>query len=145
MITARRTSLVLASCLAAALATVLTPTAAGAHFAPDEVTIDPTGQIAPDGTLTLSGTYRCSRGHSGPVLIGSQVIQKDARAGIGGTAAICDGQEHTWANTGSTFGAIAPGTGAGEATLVELEPSSGLPPVAVVLDRDVHEMTLHRP
>lgn len=143
MITARRASLVSSALIAAALVTVLTPTSAGAQFAPDAVTIDQTGQIASDGTLTLTGTYRCSSLRPGPVFVGSKVSQGGAQAGVGGTRATCDGREHAWRNTGRAMEDFEPGAAAGEATLLVLDTSRGFIPVPVVLDRDQRELILN--
>ncbi|MFF4210255.1 DUF6299 family protein [Streptomyces sp. NPDC001796] len=94
----------------------------------DEVTVDPAGYLAPDGTLTLSGTYRCAGGTGGPVLVSSSISQGDRRVqhGVGGTPAVCDGAEHRWTNSETRRGAYAPGPAHIEATLMELS-GSGLP------------------
>ncbi|MEW2613475.1 DUF6299 family protein [Streptomyces sp. NPDC047880] len=92
------------------------------------VTVDAVGRIAVDGTVTLSGTYRCA-GSSGPVFVSSSVSQgvSTTRHGIGGTQAVCDGAEHRWVNTGPTMpGALVAGAAHVEAGLMELH-SSGLP------------------
>ncbi|WAZ24708.1 DUF6299 family protein [Streptomyces cinnabarinus] len=113
----------------AAGAALLLLTAPAAPADPFEtVTVDPTGRIAADGTVTLSGTYRCTGG-TGPVFVSSSVGQDDTvRHGIGGTRAICDGLEHRWENTGKpTPGAIEAGAAHVEATVMELDSSAGLP------------------
>lgn len=95
----------------------------------EAVTVDPTGTLASDGTVTLSGTYRCS-GNSGPAYVSSSVAQGDTtvRHGIGGSSAVCDGAEHTWRNTGRVGAdALEHGTAQVEATVMELRPSGGLP------------------
>ncbi|MFR9800459.1 DUF6299 family protein [Streptomyces sp. MS06] len=95
----------------------------------ETVTVDPTGRLAPDGSVTLSGTYRCL-GSTGPVFVSSTVGQKSptVRYGIGGTRAVCDGVEHRWANTGTpSRAALQPGTAHVEATVMELRPSGALP------------------
>ncbi|MDT7841856.1 DUF6299 family protein [Streptomyces justiciae] len=95
----------------------------------ETVTVDPTGTIAEDGTVTLSGTYRCL-GNTGPAFVSSSVGQKSpsVRHGIGGTRAVCDGAEHRWENTGKVdTGALEPGTARVEATVMELHPQGGLP------------------
>ncbi|WP_333737156.1 DUF6299 family protein [Streptomyces sp. IBSBF 2806] len=120
---------VLSAAAGAALLLLAAP-AVTAHAAPTEsVTVDPAGRIAADGTVTLSGTYRCV-GNSGPVFVSSSVGQSadGARHGIGGTRAVCDGAEHTWKNTGkATPDDLKPGAAHVEATLMELRPDSGLP------------------
>ncbi|MFV0133106.1 DUF6299 family protein [Streptomyces sp. HMX87] len=120
----------------AAAAAVLLPAAPAAHAAPaaqydtGTVMVDPTGRIAADGTVTLSGSYRCAPG-TGPVFVSSSVSQDSGsvRHGIGGTRAVCDGLEHRWANTGrpSTNAGLRPGPAHVEATLMELRPFGGLP------------------
>ncbi|MFF6994561.1 DUF6299 family protein [Streptomyces sp. NPDC008313] len=97
---------------------------------PESVTVDSTGVIAPDGTVTLSGTYRCVS-HTGPVFVSSSLAQGDSgvRYGIGGTAAICDGAEHGWTNV-SRLGEhpFKAGDAHVEATLMEMRPALlGLP------------------
>ena len=101
-----------------------------ASAAPSEtVTVDPVGRIAEDGTVTLSGTYRCT-GNSGPVFVSSSVSGRSpsVRHGIGGTRAVCDGVEHKWENTGKpTSETLVPGAAHVEATLMELSLQGGLP------------------
>ncbi|SER25726.1 hypothetical protein SAMN04487983_1013109 [Streptomyces sp. yr375] len=104
-------------------------TATAAAVPSESVTVDPVGRIADDGTVTLSGTYRCV-GNTGPVLVSSSVGQKshDVKHGIGGTRAVCDGAEHAWVNTGkATPNDLDPGAAHVEATLMELRPAGGLP------------------
>ncbi|WP_221349257.1 DUF6299 family protein [Streptomyces beigongshangae] len=113
--------------LAAPSATAL-PRPAGSAGPADTVTVDPTGRLAADGTVTLSGTYRCTGG-TGPVFVSSSLRQgKDgARKGVGGTTAVCDGTLRRWKNTGRTeSGRFERGAAKVEATLMELR-SGGLP------------------
>ncbi|MET7288459.1 DUF6299 family protein [Streptomyces sp. NPDC005573] len=125
-------------------AALLAALAAPAGAAPAEtVTVDPTARIAADGTVTLSGTYRCLPG-TGPVLISSSVSQADARVkhGIGGSGARCDGAEHRWENTGKvTSETLAPGTAHVEATLMELRPA-GIAPLPVLHATENQDVTL---
>ncbi|GGN00371.1 DUF6299 family protein [Streptomyces fuscichromogenes] len=126
-----RPLLAAALCSAALLCAAVAPaTAAPATAGPGEsVTVDPTGRLAPDGTVTLSGTYTCAGG-TGPVFISSSLSQDSPnhRHGIGGTQAVCDGAEHRWENTGKvTSEKLAPGAAHVEATITELSPSGGLP------------------
>ncbi|MBT2675443.1 DUF6299 family protein [Streptomyces sp. SD31] len=99
----------------------------------ETVTIDDTGRIAADGTVTLSGTYRCVDA-SGPAFVSSTIGQRssDLRYGIGGTLAVCDGKLHSWKNTGkpqtgTSSGPLKAGKAYVEATIVELHPVGGLP------------------
>ncbi|MET8563266.1 DUF6299 family protein [Streptomyces flaveolus] len=103
------------------------------------ITIDPVGRIAPDGTVTLSGTYRCTGG-TGPVFVSSSVSQGDARLTHRAGAARCDGAEHRWENSGEvTAGALTAGAARAEATLTELRPSGILllPAFHAVTDQSV--------
>ncbi len=85
------------------------PAATASADSYETVTVDPTGSIAPDGTVTLSGTYRCL-GNSGPAYVSSSVSQGDpsVRHGIGGTQAVCDGVEHAWENSGKPSHPVTP-------------------------------------
>ncbi|QTE01541.1 DUF6299 family protein [Streptomyces cyanogenus] len=117
--------------LATALGAValLCPAAGPAAAGPSElITVDPVGRLASDGTVTLSGTYRCT-GATGPVFVGSSLSQGDARLEPGGGgAARCDGAEHHWENSGKVSAAtLRAGAAQAEATLRELRPSGGTP------------------
>ncbi|MFC8664928.1 DUF6299 family protein [Streptomyces sp. NPDC057199] len=95
----------------------------------ETVTVDPTGRVAADGTVTLSGTYRCT-GSRGPVFVSSSLGQGEgkSRKGVGGTSAVCDGAEHRWTNTDRTEpGRFKPGAARVEATVMELRSGGGLP------------------
>ncbi|WP_215449627.1 DUF6299 family protein [Streptomyces sp. ATCC 21386] len=113
----------------AALLVLAAAPSAGATTEPFEtVTIDPTGVVAPDGTLTLSGTYRCLGGN-GPVFVSSSLQQGEShvRKGVGGTSAVCDGADHTWTHTDKAApGRFRPGPARVEATVTELS-GGGLP------------------
>ncbi|MFB7933259.1 MULTISPECIES: DUF6299 family protein [Streptomyces] len=105
------------------------PATASAAAPYEAVTVDAVGRITADGTVTLSGTYRC-RSAVGPVFVSSSVSQgaSTTRYGIGGTRAVCDGVKHRWVNTGRPKpGALAPGAAHVQATLMELRTFSGLP------------------
>ncbi|MFG2683442.1 DUF6299 family protein [Streptomyces sp. NPDC048392] len=130
-------SAALATAAGAALLLLAAPAATAvpgdARIGTESVTVDPTGRIAADGTVTLSGTYRCTPGTgtgTGAVFVSSSVSQSDpsVRYGIGGTRAVCDGLEHRWVNTGRpSADALKPGAAHVEATLMELRTTSGLP------------------
>ncbi|MER5258116.1 DUF6299 family protein [Streptomyces sp. NPDC002855] len=115
--------------IAASLFLFTTPAADAIADPHESVTVDPTGRIAPDGTVTLSGTYRCT-GSTGPVFVSSSLVQhnRTVRHGIGGTRAVCDGMEHAWTNTGRpTPSVLQPGAAHVEATVMELTSQSSLP------------------
>ncbi|MER6524065.1 DUF6299 family protein [Streptomyces sp. NPDC001508] len=106
----------------------LAPVTASAAPA-ERVTVGSVGRIAADGTVVLTGTYRCRAG-IGPVFVSSSIGQRStsARYGIGGTRALCDGAEHRWVNSGTVpSDRIAPGAAHVEATVMELRPQGGLP------------------
>jgi len=139
-----RPALVTALGAAALLCGAATAPAMAGPKAPKEtetVTVDHAGKIAADGTVTLSGTYRCT-GSSGPVFISSAVSQSDSRIryGIGGTSATCDGATHTRENTGQVSADdLKTGAAHVEATILEMRPA-GLVPLPVfhaVKDQDV--------
>ncbi|MFC7886812.1 DUF6299 family protein [Streptomyces sp. NPDC057376] len=126
-------SAALATAAGAALFLLAAPAATAAphdaRHVTESVTVDPTGRIAADGTVTLSGTYRCTAG-TGPVYVSSTVSQSDpsVRYGVGGTRAVCDGLEHRWVNTGTPDSvALRPGAAHVEATLMELRPMGIVP------------------
>jgi hypothetical protein len=125
-----RATLTAATGAAALLLLAAAPSTQAADTPSETVTVDPTGRIGADDTITLSGTYRCNAG-TGPVFVSSSVGQKkspNVRHGIGGTFAVCDGQEHRWENTGKpTPGSVKSGAADVEATIVELHPVGGLP------------------
>ncbi|MER5431310.1 DUF6299 family protein [Streptomyces sp. NPDC002588] len=120
----------LAAAAGAVLFLLAVPGQTAAAAGPAEsVTVDPVGQLAADGTVTLTGTYRCV-GSTGPVFVSSSVRQDSGttRYGIGGTHAVCDGVLHAWANTGKPgTDTLKAGAAQVEATLMELEPHGGLP------------------
>ncbi|MEU3608186.1 DUF6299 family protein [Streptomyces sp. NPDC035033] len=96
----------------------------------DLLTVDPAGLLGADGTVTLSGTYRCLDDSAGPVFVSSTLRQQDRSAGIGGTRAVCDGRLRTWTNTSVVKEpAYQPGEARVDATLMQLTPQGelGLP------------------
>ncbi|MFF8725851.1 DUF6299 family protein [Streptomyces sp. NPDC015171] len=131
---------VLASALGAAA--LLCAAAGPAAAAPAEtITVDHTGKITSEGTVTLSGTYRCTPG-TGPVLISSSVGQgkSGVKAGIGGSVAQCDGAEHRWEHSGKASPEpLKAGKAQVQATLTELRPSGIvlLPAFHAVTDQDI--------
>ncbi|MGX1272936.1 DUF6299 family protein [Streptomyces phaeoluteigriseus] len=114
----------------AALLLLAAPAVTATADPSESVTVDPVGRIAADGTVTLSGTYRCT-GNSGPVYVSSSLGQESStsRHAIGGTRAVCDGAEHRWVNTGKPGSSdpVEPGAARVEATVMELRPAGGLP------------------
>jgi hypothetical protein len=118
--------------LLAAPGAALAHAATAPHRAADTeqtVTVDPTGRIAEDGTVTLTGTYRCTDS-TGPAFVSSNIRTDTSGTadegtttviqGIGGTAAVCDGEEHRWENSSKPSMAVKPGKVSVEATVTEL-------------------------
>jgi hypothetical protein len=140
-------SAALATAAGAALLLLAAPVATAAphdaRLVAESVTVDPTGRIAADGSITLSGTYRCTGG-TGPVFVSSTVSQSDpsVRYGVGGTRAVCDGLEHRWVNTGTPDTVVLkPGAAHVEATLMELRPM-GIVPLPSFHARQGQDVTL---
>ncbi|MEU1049579.1 DUF6299 family protein [Streptomyces sp. NPDC005897] len=140
-------SAALATAAGAALLLLTAPAATAAphdtRLVAESVTVDPTGRIAADGSVTLSGTYRCTGG-TGPVFVSSTVSQSDpsVRYGVGGTRAVCDGLEHRWVNTGTPDTVVLkPGAAHVEATLMELRPM-GIVPLPSFHARQGQDVTL---
>ncbi|MEU5625569.1 MULTISPECIES: DUF6299 family protein [Streptomyces] len=137
----------LATAAGAALLLLAAPVATAAphdaRLVAESVTVDPTGRVAADGSITLSGTYRCTGG-TGPVYVSSTVSQSDpsVRYGVGGTRAVCDGLEHRWVNTGTPDTVVLkPGAARVEATLMELRPT-GIVPLPSFHARQTQDVTL---
>ncbi|MEU8484817.1 DUF6299 family protein [Streptomyces sp. NPDC048641] len=110
---------------------VLSPSASADSFS-GSISAHEQARIAPDGTLTLSGTYRCDA--SSParaVFVSSSLVQADKRLGFGGTEARCDGQEHAWSSSGPVDALMDLGFHEGQAAvdahLMTLETDGGLP------------------
>ncbi|WP_055702223.1 MULTISPECIES: DUF6299 family protein [Streptomyces] len=104
--------------------------ATAAHAAPhDGLTVSGAGTIEDDGTVTLSGTYRClPDGTPGPVFVSSTLAQGARTNGIGGTVAVCDGHVHEWSNTSRLKeDAYEPGEAEVRAHLMKLSTETGLP------------------
>ncbi|MFF5937494.1 DUF6299 family protein [Streptomyces sp. NPDC012508] len=115
--------------LALSLGSLLVATAAGAAHAgsADDLSVDAYGTVAADGTVTVSGTYRCLDDSAGPVFVSSTLVQEDRSAGIGGTRAVCDGQVRDWSNTAVVKEpGYRPGAARVKATLMQLTPSGPL-------------------
>ncbi|MGW1749225.1 DUF6299 family protein [Streptomyces sp. NPDC002092] len=147
----KRPALALAAGAALLLLTAPAVTAAPYKAAELEetVTVDPTGHISADGTVTLSGTYRCTDS-AGAAFVSSSVSTTKASAthgtstliqGIGGTLAVCDGVTHRWENSSRPSPAIGPGKVSVEATVAELR-FEGILPLPRIHADDRHEVTL---
>ncbi|MER6419685.1 DUF6299 family protein [Streptomyces sp. NPDC001137] len=149
----KRPALALAAGAALLLLTASAVSATAAPYRPAEleetVTVDPTGHVSADGTVTLSGTYRCT-GSTGAAFVSSSVSTTKTSAahgtstliqGIGGTIAVCDGVTHRWENTSRPSPAIGPGKVGVEATVAELH-FEGILPLPRIHADERHEVTL---
>ncbi|MFJ2199066.1 DUF6299 family protein [Streptomyces violaceusniger] len=89
----------------------------------DDLAIDRTGDVTPDGSVTLYGSYRCVReGAENPrasVLV--TLTQGRERHGLGGHSAVCDGQRHRWVIDAVDVGAYEPGSAQAEGTLLRFD------------------------
>ncbi|MGC0419116.1 hypothetical protein ABIA38_004637 [Embleya sp. AB8] len=133
--------LVLAGAPGAAQAHPVSPDSG--RVAGDRVSIDSTVWAAGDGTLTVSGTYRCAPVHTGRVLVGGSVDQAAHHAAMTGTVATCDGNEHAWRTGEKQSIPFLPGTATGDASMLELQARDGLVPVAThVLATDSHDVEI---
>ncbi|MET9436595.1 DUF6299 family protein [Streptomyces sp. NPDC006551] len=116
---------------ASTLVVAATATATAVHAAPaDDLSVDAYGTVADDGTVALSGTYRCSDDSAGPVMVGTTLVQSDLSSGIGGTRAVCDGQVRAWSHSGTVKDpAYQAGAARVKAALMQLTPTGplGLP------------------
>ncbi|MEV6202120.1 DUF6299 family protein [Streptomyces sp. NPDC051771] len=121
------------------------PAADPADRLADFLTVDPAGLLGADGTVTLSGTYRCLDDSAGPVFVSSTLRQQDRSAGIGGTRAVCDGLLRTWTNTAVVKDpAYQPGEARVEGTLTQLTPTGELGlPTPGFLAREESRVTLN--
>ncbi|WP_203633948.1 DUF6299 family protein [Streptomyces sp. SID10815] len=121
-------------------ATITTATTTVAADAAETVTVDRTVRQNADGTVTISGAYRCT-GATGAVFISSAISQGDSENthSIGGTQAVCDGATHRWANSGNPLHTFAKGPAHVQAIITELVPQGILlvPAFHALRDQDV--------
>ncbi|MGW1932484.1 DUF6299 family protein [Streptomyces sp. NPDC001919] len=105
------------------------PAAVGDSRTLDDLSVYGYGTVGEDGTVTLSGMYRCLDDSAGPVFVGSTLVQGVRSAGIGGTRAVCDGHLHEWVNTAVVKDpAYRPGAATVRAALMQLTTGeAGLP------------------
>ncbi len=106
----------------------------GSDMYGSDIYVSSEAHIAPDGTIHLSGEYRCTApSPSGAVQIKATVEQDDVRLGIGGGDAQCDGAVHDWSAHGTLR--LTPTVHAGEALakaeLQEIHFGGGLLPRSI--------------
>jgi hypothetical protein len=102
------------------------------------VTVAPTGTVAKDGTVTLTGTYRCSPDAQYGTVVNGSITDGHETSSVGGSVpATCDGYEHTWTAQGRPYLPAQAGPIRTEAALVHLtwQSSSLIPQVDVLADQ----------
>ncbi|MEU6862684.1 DUF6299 family protein [Streptomyces sp. NPDC046876] len=141
--TGRRMALAALSALAAAAAFTAPATAASHNSA---ISVQPYAHIGEDGTITLSGTYRCNAGSpTGATQISATVVQEETHLTTSAGEAVCDGAEHEWQSTGrlpqslGLPGDVHPGAARFEARIQEVRFSGLMPKSVSVFAEDVQE------
>jgi Family of unknown function (DUF6299) len=122
-----------------------TPKAAGPSAAtPTILTVDRSGTLADDGTVTVTGTYRCARNAStGPVFVSASVVTGAVQSGIGAALAVCDGRTHTWTMNGRAIGLdVRPGRTRVQSTLMAITTHGGWLPLPEALATHGRQVTL---
>ncbi|MGR3938128.1 DUF6299 family protein [Streptomyces sp. BRA346] len=89
----------------------------------NNVTVNRVGYVSSDGTVALSGTYRCLR--DGATVPRADILvtltQGQARYGLGGGPAICDGLTHSWSVQDGAGVRFVPGPALVEGSLLTFE------------------------
>ncbi|MEW2414212.1 DUF6299 family protein [Streptomyces sp. NPDC046866] len=141
--TGRRMALAALSALTAAAAFAAPATASPRN---SDVSVQPYAHIGEDGTITLSGTYRCDAGSPmGATQISATVVQGETHLTSGAGEAVCDGAEHEWQSTGTLPqslglpGEVHPGPARFEARLQEVRFSGLMPKSVAVHAEDVRD------
>lgn len=113
----------------------------------NSVTVAPTGDIAKDGTVTLSGTYRCdseaASGTASGTVLNASITNGSGSSSVGSSQpATCDGEEHSWTATGRPYQSVAAGPVQVEASLIHLSWQGSLIPQTDVLADQPQTSTL---
>jgi len=107
------------------------------------VAVAPTGGIAKDGTVTLTGTYRCEPSSGPGTVVNSSVTDGTDTSSVGGSVpATCDGEVHTWTATGRPYLPVGAGPVRAEASLIHLSWQGSLIPQTDVLANQPQTVTL---
>ncbi|MFD0270540.1 DUF6299 family protein [Streptomyces sp. NPDC127106] len=86
----------LAAFSALAAATVFTAPAEATVFN-QAISVRSEAHIGEDGTITLSGSYRCEQpSPKGTIQVKATLVQDDVHLGLGAGEAVCDGRDHDW-------------------------------------------------
>ncbi|MFD7627940.1 DUF6299 family protein [Streptomyces sp. NPDC059851] len=137
----------------AALSTLAAATAfaapAGATVFDQAISVQSEAHIGADGTITLSGTYRCEQpSPDGTTQVKATLVQDGVHLGISGGQAVCDGKDHQWHARGTL--AYTPQVHAGPAKataeLQEIHLAGVMPSSldTVAADEKVVEVVDHR-
>ncbi|QLH21517.1 DUF6299 family protein [Streptomyces sp. Rer75] len=97
----------------------------------NNVTVNRVGYVSSDGTVALSGTYRCLR--DGAAIPRADILitltQGQVRYGIGGGSALCDGLTHSWSVQDGPGVRFVPGPALVESSLLRFEAGQQLVPL----------------
>ncbi|MCF3180979.1 MULTISPECIES: DUF6299 family protein [Streptomyces] len=125
---ARRMAL---SAFSALAATALFATPALATVFHQGISLGSKARITPDGSVVLSGAYRCELSPtSGAVQIKATVVQDGTRLSIGAGEVFCDGRVHAWEAVSPLTAGLHPGSAHAVAELQEIH-MAGLMPRAL--------------
>ncbi|QMU71152.1 DUF6299 family protein [Streptacidiphilus sp. P02-A3a] len=109
----------------------------------NSVTVAPSGGIAKDGTVTLTGTYRCDSSVGYGTVVNVLVTDGSNTSSVGSSRLVsCDGAEHTWTAIGQPYQSVAAGPIRVEATLIHLSWQGSLIPRTDVLADQQQTSTL---
>ncbi|RNG38441.1 DUF6299 family protein [Streptomyces botrytidirepellens] len=108
----------------------------------NNVTVNRIGYVSSNGTVALSGTYRCLRDGAdiprADILV--TLTQGQVRYGLGGSPALCDGVTHTWSVQDGAGVRFVPGPALVESSLLRFEAVQQfvpLPRTAAVRERAI--------
>jgi len=97
----------------------------------NNVTVSRVGYVSSNGTVALSGTYRCLR--DGAAIPRADILvtltQGQVRFGLGGGPALCDGLIHSWAVQESPGVNFVPGPALVESSLLRFDAGQQLVPL----------------
>ena len=127
------------ACAVGALAVLVAgPVSSASADGENSVTVAPIGTVAKDGTVTLTGTYRCSPDAGYGTVVNASVTDGHDTSSVGGSVpATCDGYDHTWTAQGTPYLPASVGRVRTEASLVHVDwqSSSLIPRVDVLADQ----------
>ncbi|MFB7619980.1 DUF6299 family protein [Kitasatospora sp. NPDC056181] len=128
----------------AALGAVAFTAPAHATALGDEISVSSEVTIGADGSIHLSGTYRCTSSAGVAHQIRATVQQESVRLGIGAGNVVCDGAERPWeAGAPAAFvPAVHGGEAKATAELQEIDMAGLVPRSVSTVARDSRAVTL---